>query len=66
MIDLPAMTIRLKLSKAETDALQQVAGQELRYLPEQALYIVRQELTRRGLLPEPIPSPQPDAPKRAA
>jgi len=42
----PAITIRLKLSWAELDALRIVAARELRDPPQQALHIIRQALIR--------------------
>jgi hypothetical protein len=42
--------LRLELEKDEYEALMKVAINELRAPGEQALWIVRQELSRRGLL----------------
>jgi hypothetical protein len=45
--------LRLSLNSQEYNALEQVALAELRDPVDQIRYIVRQELTRRGLLPQP-------------
>ena len=44
--------IKLTLEQAEYSALLKVAGDELRNPTDQARFILRQELERRGLLPQ--------------
>lgn len=48
--------LKLPLEQAEYTALLKVAGDELRNPIDQARFILRQELERRGLLPQ-IESP---------
>ncbi len=51
--------LKLPLEQAEYTALLKVAGDELRNPIDQARFILRQELERRGLLPQIEPPAQP-------
>lgn len=59
------LTIRLKLDQHELEALQRAAALELRHPPEQARYIIRQELIRLGLLDPALFAPLASAPEDA-
>lgn len=45
--------LSIYLSEMETEALARWAAQEMREPRDQARFLIRQELLRRGLLPDP-------------
>jgi hypothetical protein len=46
------MRLYLKLNESETRAISALASKEYRDIPSQAVFIIRQALERRGLLPK--------------
>lgn len=48
--------LKILISERELAALEAAARIDLRPIPEQARYLIRTELQRRGLFPEPEPA----------
>ena len=65
MTDTPAR-VSVPLTADDARALVAMAQAECRHPREQMRSLLRDAARARGLLPDPIPFPQPDAPKRAA